>query len=107
MSDIESLRKALARAENPGLRKCASDASAECRIRAIDDLGAALKLAGISIREFARLCDRDLATVQDWLADGRKRLPLWAVYRLPRPAQLVLLRRLVDAVGEDREASNG
>jgi len=100
--EIDDLERDLRDLENPGLRKCARDASDECRFQAIDDLGAALKTTGISVRQFARLCDRDLATVQDWLADGRKRLPLWAVYRLPRAAQIVLLRRLMTTVRNSR-----
>lgn len=103
ISDLAGLRRKLAAAQAKGIVNCgraASTAEAWSRNRAIEDIEATLATFGVSLREFARLCAKDLATIQDWLSDGRKRLPLWAIYRLPREPRLYLINRLLDGVDD-------
>ena len=89
---LHALRAELESVAAPGLAKCSSPESPYKR-RAIEDVAAALRVADVSQRQFARIVKRDESSVRDWLGDGRKALPAWAVYALPREARIALLRR--------------
>jgi hypothetical protein len=95
-----NLRARLDAKQSPGVAKCVAGASKSAEIEsrecAIEDLLETMHMFGISQRELARVCEKDLTIIQDWISDGRKRLPAWIAYRLPEAARAHLLGKMFD-----------
>lgn len=104
---VHALRAELESIAVPGLAKCTPSPEAPYKRRAIEDVEAALRVADVSHRQFARVIKRDESSVRDWLGDGRKSLPMWAIYALPREARIAFVRRFLLALESEDEADDG